>query len=359
MIHVPNQPRSYRADAQGYVAPQGTMPEADGLLPNYLDLMQTTVAPPFFTSMEEVMNGAERNGNFIPGVIGFAEVLKRQPQLRVVENADDLDLALANNQTAIVMGLHEPPHDLSGNALIRLKRKGVHVINIANGVDNPYGSGFHNNHIGLKKAGEKLIEEMAANGMILDLSHAANQTALDALEYVRARNIDITVFASHTGVVEAYRGNPNDVNNTRNLPAEVLSAIAEANGVVGVYALTFGLGSENEEVDVFIDHLNAAKNIIGSDKLVLGTDGVYKVRDRKEWADHADFMAANLAKPTPDGRVILEPRHPDIPFSINFPGKIHKLGELMLSSGLTQAEVAAISGNNLGIFFEENLSKSS
>ena len=77
-------------------------------------------------------------------------------------------------------------------------------------------------HGGLTEFGEKVVAEMNALGMIVDVSHAADETFWDVLRVSKA-----PVVASHSGcrALAAHH---------RNLSDEMLKALAEKNGVIGI-----------------------------------------------------------------------------------------------------------------------------
>ena len=77
-------------------------------------------------------------------------------------------------------------------------------------------------HNGLSKFGEQVVVEMNRLGMVIDLSHASEETALDTLSLSRA-----PVIFSHTG---AHKLAP----HPRNVSDDVLKAVAKNGGVVMV-----------------------------------------------------------------------------------------------------------------------------
>lgn len=73
----------------------------------------------------------------------------------------------------------------------------------------------------LTKAGRKLVQEMEGAGIVLDLSHAADESAREALDL-------------YQGPVVASHSNPRAVCDTdRQIPDELIRAIAARDGVIG------------------------------------------------------------------------------------------------------------------------------
>ncbi len=88
-------------------------------------------------------------------------------------------------------------------------------------------------HKGLAKFGEQVVAEMNRLGMVIDLSHASEETALDTLSLSKA-----PVIFSHTG---AHKLAP----HPRNVSDDVLKAVAKNGGVVMVNFYSGFLSAEN------------------------------------------------------------------------------------------------------------------
>jgi membrane dipeptidase len=125
---------------------------------------------------------------------------------------------------------------------------------------------------GLTKLGRELLEMIAGLGLVLDVSHLAQQALFEALEDFEGR--PGTLIASHS--------NPQRIMPTeRHLPDQAIELIAERRGVIGVVLFNaflrrgWGTGSKKQEVtldDVVraIDHIC---QVTGSaDYVALGSD---------------------------------------------------------------------------------------
>ncbi len=116
---------------------------------------------------------------------------------------------------------------------------------------------------GLSDFGRAVVGEMNRAGVIVDVAHSGYQTCLDA-----AGVSDKPVVASHTG---CYQVNP----HYRNKPDDVLKAIAETGGLVGVCCIPAFLGGAGD-VTSMLDHIDHLSKTIGTDHIAIGTDVSYR-----------------------------------------------------------------------------------
>ena len=152
-------------------------------------------------------------------------------------------------------------HDL-GN-IRHFAQRGVVYITLCHNGDNDIcdsarGSNMHN---GVSQFGEKVIRRMNDEGIMVDLSHAAEKSFYDALDISR-----VPIVCSHSNSRALC-----DV--ARNLTDDQLRALARKGGVahVTLYHGFLRKGGEATVMDA-IDHLEHAISIMGIDHVGLGTD---------------------------------------------------------------------------------------
>ena len=118
-----------------------------------------------------------------------------------------------------------------------------------------------NEHGGLSDFGKEVVREMNRTGMLIDLSHAAESSFWQVLEYSSQ-----PVVCSHSSCKAL-------CNHPRNLTDEQLEAIASKGGVVQVTMYSGFLRQEGEAtLDDFIAHLEHAVKVAGIDHVGIGTD---------------------------------------------------------------------------------------
>jgi membrane dipeptidase len=119
-------------------------------------------------------------------------------------------------------------------------------------------------HNGLSAFGCAVIRAMNANGMLVDVSHAAKSTMMQATEVSRT-----PVVATHS-CIRALCDHP------RNLDDAQLDRLAETGGVVQITAMPYFLRREGRVADVgipaLIDHIDYAVQRIGLDHVGISSD---------------------------------------------------------------------------------------
>lgn len=138
---------------------------------------------------------------------------------------------------------------------------------------NQYGSGNRTNE-GLTNEGEKLIKKAIELGIIIDLSHANQQTFDDIINlYKNEKKENSIIMASHSNVRSL-------CDRERNLTDEQLLKLKNVGGYIGLFTNGNFLSKDNEQISYsqrqinFLNHLNYIINEIKFDinKIIISTD---------------------------------------------------------------------------------------
>ena len=123
---------------------------------------------------------------------------------------------------------------------------------------------------GLSDFGRAAIAEMNKIGVIPDVAHSGWQTSLEA-----ARVSQKPVVASHSGAAAVNR-------HVRTKPDEVIRAIADSGGYVGVCCIPPFLG-KGGDINALLDHVDHIAKKFGSGHVTIGTDTAYisRYQDRE------------------------------------------------------------------------------
>lgn len=139
---------------------------------------------------------------------------------------------------------------------------GWRSLGIVWNLTNPLGGGTQDAVTGLTSLGSKMLAWLEARSMIIDFAHMNQPTFWQALEVVKG-----PIYVSH-GNACARCPSP------RNYTDEQLRAIAERDGVVGIFfANTYVVGRERlGTVRDIADHIEHCFGVMGTDHVALGSD---------------------------------------------------------------------------------------
>ena len=116
---------------------------------------------------------------------------------------------------------------------------------------------------GLSPFGYQVVAEMNRLGMIIDISHTADETVEDVLEVSAA-----PVIASHSSARAL-------CNHPRNLPDDLIRKIAAKGGVIQV-TIFYGFVDKGDgtplDVKLFCDHVEHIRDIAGIEHVGFGSD---------------------------------------------------------------------------------------
>ncbi len=113
---------------------------------------------------------------------------------------------------------------------------------------------------GLTRLGEELVEEANRLGVIVDLAHASPRAAVEAAQASKK-----PVIVSHTGVASVY-------NSPRNIGEEVLEAVYQSRGVIGIGFLPSFYGKKKPGVEDVVEHIMHVYERYGGEMLAIGSD---------------------------------------------------------------------------------------
>lgn len=143
---------------------------------------------------------------------------------------------------------------------------GIRMMHLTYNRRNMIGDGCaEKTNAGLSDFGRAVVAEMNRVGVIVDVAHSGWQTGLDAAA-VSTRPI----VASHTAC-DALN------HHIRCKPDNVLRAIAETGGLVGICCIPAFLGG-NGDIAALLDHIQYAARVVGVDHVAVGTDTAHQSR---------------------------------------------------------------------------------
>jgi membrane dipeptidase len=193
----------------------------------------------------------------------------------VATTAGDIERAHAQGKLAVLYNIQNPePLGARLERVDTLHGLGLRGMQLTYNLRTRFGEGcLEPNDGGMSRLGHALVEKLNATRMLVDVSHASARTAADAAASSRQ-----PIVASHTGA-RAISG------HARALPDDVVRAIAERGGYVGVVILpAFIVRSDDRRavergkpagwatLDAVVDHVAHLVNVIGEEHVGIGTD---------------------------------------------------------------------------------------
>lgn len=218
---------------------------------------------------------------------------------------------------------------------------GVRMMHVTYNRRNPLGDGVGEPvDAGLSDFGKHAIAELNRLGIIADVSHSGWKTSLDTAK-VSTR----PVVASHTTCAAVHE-------HFRSKPDEVIKAICDTDGLVGLCCIPRFLGGEGDLLQ-WMKHLHHLTMTFGTKYTAIGTDVVHMSRFRADEVKHVGKR--------PDGTSVLSTKGkqwehlwPDDPFT---PAK-HAIKSMawtnwpmftvaMVMMGLKDEQIQEILGGNV------------
>lgn len=238
-----------------------------------VDLHKMTEGHLDATIMVAYLEQKERTDEALLAATAKADRILNEIKAMAVANATAMDIAYtpadlyrlkAEGKKAVMLGI-ENGYALGKNLtnVERFRRQGVVYLTLChNGNNDVCGSARYNDEgLGVSDFGAEVIREMNRVGMMVDISHAGEQSFYDALDISRK-----PIVASHSSA-RALCDHP------RNLTDDQLKALATQGGVAQVTLYHGFLRKEGTATLLdAIDHLNHMVNLIGIEHVGIGTD---------------------------------------------------------------------------------------
>jgi membrane dipeptidase len=167
------------------------------------------------------------------------KLVKKYPEdLELASTADDVERIHASGKIASLIGL-EGGHSIEGS-LERLREfyfLGARYMTLACSESNALADSATGKrlHGGLSPLGKEVVREMNRLGMLVDLSHASDETMRAVLDFSQA-----PVIFSHSCARAL-------CNSPRNVPDDILKILAEKNGVIMITFVNMFLREESRK----------------------------------------------------------------------------------------------------------------
>lgn len=256
--------------------------------------------------------------------------------------ASDIDAARESGRTAIFFGFQNPsPIEADIDLVEILHTLGVRFMQLSYNNQSLLATGcYEENDPGITRMGKEVIREMNRVGMVIDMSHSADRSTIEAAE-LSDRPIAIT------------HANPHAWHPAlRNKRDDVIRAVTDNGGMMGFSLYPHHLKDKSEcSVESFCQMVADAVESYGIDHFGIGSDLCQDQPDSivewmrvGRWTKTIDFGEGSAAAPG-------FPSQPSW-FETNL--DFGNLETGLTAVGFDAAEVAAIMGDNWYRFFATN-----
>ena len=262
-------------------------------------------------------------------IAGFRRQIRDADWLVLVGTHQDILDAAANDQLAVSFDLEGSLPLLDIPDMVELYHQlGVRQIHLAYNRNNSVAGGAHDTEYGLTKLGEQMVDAIHANGILMDLSHSQERTALDICAY----SGDRPVLFSHA--------NPRAlVNHGRNITDAALKACAKTGGIIALNGVGRFIADESLQPESLLPHIDYVVQLVGVGHTAIGLDYCYDdgVSDRPEGLDPGYWWPKDAG---------YDPVH-GLTGKYVAPEGLPRIAEGLSKMGYSDADVQAIMRDNL------------
>lgn len=253
-------------------------------------------------------------------------------------SADDIRQAKAAGKTGVALGFQNswPIEDDLDNVWL-FHDVGVRTIQLTYNTQNLVGAGcWESNDPGLSDYGRRLVALLNEAGVLVDLSHVGEQTSKDAAATSKRP-------VAYTHVAPAGMK-----DHPRNKSDDMLRRISDGGGFVGValYAPFLPKGDASD-LDDCVDVLNYVVDLLGEDRVGLGTDFTQGYGPEFfEWLRRDKGIGEGVAGPMTNTR-------PSNPKGLDGMSDYPNLVEALRRRGWDDLLIAKVMGENWVAFLDD------
>jgi len=256
--------------------------------------------------------------------------------------AADVDLARATGRTAIIFGAQNPSPIEDDIGLVEiLHTLGLRFMQLSYNNQSLLATGcYEDDDPGITRMGQQVIAEMNRVGMVVDMSHSADRSTIEAAE-ISTRPIAIT------------HANPFTWHGAkRNKPDAVIKAVTSQGGMLGFSLYPHHLrGGTRCTLHDFCEMVARAADLYGPAHLGIGSDlcqdqpdSVVEWMRVGRWSKQIDYGEGSADNPG----------FPLQPTWFKDNSDFGNIAEGLTAVGMSPAEVAGIMGANWYRFYQES-----
>ena len=249
---------------------------------------------------------------------------------------EDVERVYARGQVGVVLSLESAsPIENEIDRLDVLYGFGIRSMGLVYSDSNLVGGGLAEAFdAGLTRFGRQVVRRMNQLGIIIDVAHTGDRTALEAIESSRQ-----PVIISHAGARALWP-------TRRMKPDEVIRACAEGGGVIGIEAAPHTTLTERHSrhnLDSVMEHFDYCANLVGIDHVAFGPD--------THFGDHVGWHHAFARELSIDeSHASAGPRFEEVPFVDGIENPAEEFSNItrwLVVHGYSDDEIQKAIGRNL------------
>lgn len=257
-------------------------------------------------------------------------------------SADDVRRAKQAGRTAVIFGFQNPSPIEDDLALVEIwHRLGVRFMQLSYNNQSLLATGcYESEDPGITRMGREVIREMNRVGMVIDMSHSAERSTLEAME-LSARPIAIT------------HANPASWHDVpRNKSDTVLKALGKSGGMLGFSLYPLHLkGGSGCTLRNFCDMVARTADLMGTERIGIGSDLCQDQPDTVvEWMRVGRWTRDARGASGPLGAAVFPPQPDWFRNNTQFPGIAAGLADV----GFAAPDIDRIMGGNWLDFFQRS-----
>ena len=256
--------------------------------------------------------------------------------------AEDVDRARETGRTAIFFGFQNPSPIEDDIGLVEIVHTlGARFMQLSYNNQSLLATGcYEANDPGITRMGRQVIKEMNRVGLVVDMSHSADRSTIEAAE-LSERPITIT----HANT---YDWQP----AVRNKRHEVIKAVTEAGGMLGFSLYPHHLKAKSQcTLQSFCEMVARAAELYGVEYLGFGSDlcqdqpdAVVEWMRAGRWSKQVDYGEGSVSNPG----------FPSLPCWFQGNKDFSNIAKGLRYTGFSQEEIDGLMGDNWYRFYKDN-----
>jgi len=260
-------------------------------------------------------------------------IQQRHPDLmRIVTSTHEIRESAERNQVGVILGFQNTSPFGQDYSLVEVFRDlGVRIAQLTYNIQNYVGGAcYDTTDSGLTRFGSIIVEEMNRVGMLIDLSHVGEKTSIDAIE-----QSDSPVAITHANPLWF-------ADSPRNKSDRVIEALAANGGVIGACLYPNVIRGQNTTREEFTAMVVKLVDQIGVEHVGLGSDCT------RNWdSDYVSVLRDGRWQPSSGAS------WPEWPEWFTSPKDFPELANSLSDAGLSDADLAAVMGENWMRLFDQ------